>query len=298
LFGCVEKDKDVTMTNETNLTRAVILGGGGVTGIAWEIGVLAGLAEAGIDLAANDTALFGTSAGSFAAALIAGEVDIEERYRKQFEPDLVEVAASMSPEVIEQYGQAVRSNFGQAVPLALAYGQIAHNAATISTDVRQGVVEERLGMSDWPGSTLHFTAIDADTGELVVLDHSSGLTLTEAAMATGAVPGLWPMVAAGGRNWIDGGMISASNVQLGTGFDRVLVIAPVGVSTAGFDSVDAAADKLRSAGASVVVMLPDEATVEAIGPNPFDPTRRGPSAAAGRRQALHAASEIKASWLV
>jgi predicted acylesterase/phospholipase RssA len=30
---------------------ALVLGGGGVTGIAWEIGVIAGLADRGIDLA-------------------------------------------------------------------------------------------------------------------------------------------------------------------------------------------------------------------------------------------------------
>jgi hypothetical protein len=32
------------------LRRAVVLGGGGVTGVAWEVGLLLGLAEAGVDL--------------------------------------------------------------------------------------------------------------------------------------------------------------------------------------------------------------------------------------------------------
>ena len=43
--------------------RAIVLGGGGVTGIAWEVRVLAGLRSAGVDL--NADAVFGTSAGSF-----------------------------------------------------------------------------------------------------------------------------------------------------------------------------------------------------------------------------------------
>src|SRR5580692_1925053 len=76
---------------------------------------------------------------------------------------------------------------------------------------------------------------------LFVLVSASGLTLTEAASASGSVPGVWPMVTAGGRNWIDGGMISAANVQLGEGFDRVIVIAPSATSTNGFDDVEAAA---------------------------------------------------------
>jgi len=42
---------------------ALVLGGGGITGIAWEIGVLTGLAEAGVDLTGADLVV-GTSAGS------------------------------------------------------------------------------------------------------------------------------------------------------------------------------------------------------------------------------------------
>jgi len=280
-----------------DITRAVILGGGGVTGIAWEIGMIAGFAEAGIDLAEHADALFGTSAGSFAAALLAGRVDIEARYRAQFEPDGTEVAAAMSPEVQEQYQNAVLANYGQAIPLAQAFGAIAKGASTVNTEVRTGVVRARLGTDEWPDNDLlHMTAIDADTGELVVLDRHSGLTLVEAASATGAVPGLWPLVSAGGRNWIDGGMVSAANVQLGAAYDRVLVIAPVGESMSGFDSVAVAAEKLRAT-AKVIAVTPDDATRDAIGPNVFDPSRRGGAAEAGRAQALSLADEVRASWV-
>jgi NTE family protein len=285
------------MVMSPNSTRAVILGGGGVTGIAWEIGVIAGLAEAGIDLAERADALFGTSAGSFAAALIAGGVDIEARYRAQFKPDGTEVAATMSPDVQRLYQEAYLQHYGQAVPLAKAFGEIAKQAVTVSTEVRTGVVAARLGIEDWPDNELlHVTALDADTGELVVLDRHSGVTLIEAASATGAVPGLWPMVVAGGRNWIDGGMVSAANVQLGAGYDRVLVIAPVGETMGGFDSVDLAAAKLRPA-SRVVTIMPDDAAREGIGPNVFDPSRRGPAAEAGRAQALRLADEVRAGWL-
>jgi NTE family protein len=280
-----------------NTTRAVALGGGGITGIAWEIGVLAGLAEAGIDLAEHADALFGTSAGSFAAALVASGADLEARYRAQFEPDSTEVPTAMSPDVQRLYQDAFVHHFGQAVPLAKAFGEIAKHAETVSTEVRTEVVRARLGTDDWPDNDLlHITAIDADTGELVVLDRNSGLSLVEAASATGAVPGLWPMVVAAGRNWIDGGMISPANVQLGEGYDRVLVIAPVAETRAGFDTVDLAASRLRPR-SKVVVITPDEAALAGIGPNVFDPSRRGPAAEAGRAQALRVVDEVRADWL-
>ena len=50
--------------------RALVLGGGGVTGIAWETGLIAGLAGLGIDLAAADV-IIGTSAGSVVGTDIA-----------------------------------------------------------------------------------------------------------------------------------------------------------------------------------------------------------------------------------
>src|ERR1700710_1641684 len=51
--------------------RALVLGGGGSTGNAWLIGVIAGLFDAGLDVRTADL-IIGTSAGSTAAAQIAG----------------------------------------------------------------------------------------------------------------------------------------------------------------------------------------------------------------------------------
>ena len=50
--------------------RALVLGSGGPIGIAWQAGLLAGLAESGVDLADADF-IVGTSAGSFVGAQIA-----------------------------------------------------------------------------------------------------------------------------------------------------------------------------------------------------------------------------------
>ena len=64
------------------MRRALVLGGGGITGIAWEIGVVAGLVEAGVDLRAADL-FIGTSAGSVVGALIASDLPLEQVYESQ-----------------------------------------------------------------------------------------------------------------------------------------------------------------------------------------------------------------------
>ncbi len=79
--------------------RALVLGGGGVTGIAWETGLIAGLAELGIDLAAADVVI-GTSAGSVVGADIASGQELEALYRAQLAPPAPEPAARMGWGVI------------------------------------------------------------------------------------------------------------------------------------------------------------------------------------------------------
>ncbi len=54
------------------MTRALVLGGGGITGIAWEAGVLAGLRERGWDVAHWDLVV-GTSAGSVVGAKVLAQ---------------------------------------------------------------------------------------------------------------------------------------------------------------------------------------------------------------------------------
>jgi NTE family protein len=64
------------------MTRALVLGGGGITGIAWEAGVLAGLRERGWDTGHWDLVV-GTSAGSIVGAKVLGDPDWEGWFAKQ-----------------------------------------------------------------------------------------------------------------------------------------------------------------------------------------------------------------------
>jgi len=275
-------------------TRAVVLGGGGITGIAWEVGVVAGLLDEGIDLSRAD-AIIGTSAGAFVATYLAAKADLEERYDDLFTPDTHEIPAAMSARSMEGYGEALKQGWGDARRIGTALGRMAREAETVSTEARSAVVAHRLPTREWPEGPLMITAIDAETGELHVLDKDSGIPLATAAAASGAVPGLWPVVSERGRHWIDGGSCSPTNAILGAPYDRVIVISPAPDTMGGLPS---AADDVKemSARSRVELLTPDARTVEAIGDNVFDPSRRGPAAEAGRLQGRAAAAAVRRVW--
>src|SRR4029077_891890 len=71
---------------------ALVLGGGGVTGIAWETGLIAGLAGLGIDLAAAGV-IIGTSGRSVGGQDIASGQELEALYQAQLAPPAPEPAA-------------------------------------------------------------------------------------------------------------------------------------------------------------------------------------------------------------
>jgi NTE family protein len=274
--------------------RAVVLGGGGVTGIAWEVGLLAGLAAAGVDLTAAD-AVFGTSAGAFVGVALAGGHDLEALFAVQSQPPATEVGSSASQEVLIAWYEAYTSGGSDPRAVGAAFGAIGRaHPEPVPLAARRAVVAARLVTGTWPVS-LHVTAIDANTGALEVFDASCGVALLDAVAASGAVPGVWPLERFGGRSWVDGGMVSAANARLADGYDRVLVIAPL---PDGYGELPGAADDVAvmNERAQVLLVAPDEASVAAVGPNIYDPSRRGAAAAAGREQADAVAAALASVW--
>ncbi|HEX3795979.1 MAG TPA: patatin-like phospholipase family protein [Acidimicrobiales bacterium] len=265
---------------------------GGVTGIAWEIGVLAGLVEAGVDLMKAD-AVVGTSAGAFVGVAVGCGYDLGTLAAAQSEALSDEISVAASPDTIGAWFSAFGA--GDAEAVGAAFGEIAKaNPEPVSIQARRTVVEGRLVTREWP-VTLRITAVDADTGVLHVFDRTSGVALVDAVAASGAVPGVWPLVRIDGRSWIDGGMVSSANARLADGYQRVIVLAPMPTGYGAIPGVgeDVAVMQER---ASVCLLSPDEESVLAIGPNPYDPDRRGPAAEAGKLQGLRMAPTVKAMW--
>ncbi|MFI0356789.1 patatin-like phospholipase family protein [Actinomadura sp. 9N407] len=274
--------------------RALVLGGGGITGIAWEWGILSGLAEAGLDLAAADLVV-GTSAGSIVGAQVASGIDPEVRYQAQLAGANGEIPARVSRAVVARWGwAAVRSRSPER--LGARIGRLALAARTVPEAERRAVIESRLPVREWPERPLLITAVDAATGAFTVFDRAAGTPLVDAVAASCAVPCVWPPVTIGGRRYVDGGLRSAANADLAAGHRGVVVLAP---TTSGFGpmvSVGRQVAALRRAGVRVALISPDRAAREAFGGNSLDPARRAPAARAGRVQAPSVIESVTAVW--
>jgi NTE family protein len=282
----------MTQQGQPVSSRALVLGGGGVTGIAWEIGVLAGLTASGVDLTKAD-AVIGTSAGAFVGVAVASGYDLESLAAAQSQPQSDEISVAASQETIAAWFSAFGA--GDAASVGAAFGEIAKaDPEPVSVQARRRVVEARLVTTEWP-STLRVTAVDADTGVLHIFDRASGIPLIDAVAASGAVPGVWSLVQINGRSWIDGGMVSSTNARLADGYKQVIVLAPM---PSGYGSIPSVEDDVAvmQNNASVCLLSPDEESVRAIGPNPYDPDRRGPAAVAGRLQGMQIATTIGSAW--
>src|SRR3954469_15638126 len=141
---------------------ALVLGGGGITGIAWEIGLLAGLAEAGTDLSGADLVV-GTSAGSVVGAQITSGEDVEAMYQRQLAPATGEKVARLNRATLAQFGWALLRSRGKDVEFRRRVGALALAAekagVTPSEQERLDVIGERLAGTHWPVRKLVITAV-------------------------------------------------------------------------------------------------------------------------------------------
>jgi NTE family protein len=273
--------------------RALVLGGGGVTGIAWETGLLAGLAEAGVDLTSADVVV-GTSAGSVVGAQILGGVALEDLYAAQLTDATGESSARIGTTAILRF--VIASLWPRDEERARArLGRAALKARSVTEPGPKSVIERWLPSGSWPERRLLITAVDAETGESRVFDRESGVRLPDAVAASCAVPLVWPPVTINGRPYVDGGVRSIANADLAAGCDRVVVLAPVTVALRRSGRIGS---QLASLGSSVrsVVINPDAQARKAIGRNVLDFAHRADSARAGRAQSARLADAVAAVW--
>src|SRR3954466_4329369 len=275
---------------------ALVLGGGGITGIAWEIGVLAGLAEAGVDLS-NADLVVGTSAGSVVGAQLTSGAALDWLYERQLEPPEREKVARMTRAALARYGWAMLRSRGKDVEFRRRVGALALAAEkaglTPPEQERLDVIGARLVSTQWPERALIITTVDAVTGEFRTFDRDSGVPLLQAVAASCAVPGVYPPVTIDGRRCVDGGMRAAANADLAQDYDRVVVLAPIPRGVGPMASVDAQVSGMVS---RVAVVSPDKDSRTAIGRNVLDPAARAPSAEAGRKQAASIAARVGEVW--
>jgi NTE family protein len=291
----------------------LVLGGGGVLGEAWMMGVLAGLEDAaGFDLRRCDY-FVGTSAGAIVSAhLAAGQSPRrpghEERDREaSAEPtERLAQAGTSAARRAGAWAMAMASTFaplalglaapGGAFMRARLLGRLPRPAQTLDLLRRR---MNQLG-ARFDGR-LRVTAVDRGSGRRVVFGSPGAprATVAEAVTASCTVPWLFAPVRIGDREYVDGGVWSPTNADAapagsgscilclnptaslaGTG-DAIGVFRRVSQSAVAIEAL-----ALRRRGADVQVVRPGVECAREMGVNLMDRRRSSRVLAAGYRQGL------------
>ena len=275
--------------------RGLVLAGGGLAGIAWETGILCGIADeapaAASALLASEV-LLGTSAGSTVAAQLGSGATLEELFARQTAETSHEIDSGIDISAIADLFVTAMLTPGATTEQKLQrIGEIAVAADTVAESVRRDVIAHRLPSHDWPDRVLRVTAIDVATGELVVLDADSGVSLIDAVAASCAVPGVWPTVTIDGRRYMDGGVGSIVNTSAASDCTTMVVLVPSGQNSPS-PFGDGAVREVAALGESALAVFADDEALAAFGRNPLDPACRIPSAHAGRAQGRREAHRV------
>ena len=236
---------------------ALVLGGGGVTGGVYEIGALRALDLLAVNRTVNEFDVYvGTSAGSFVASLVANGVTPEEMMRvvnQQVPTPFRDI--NMGTVLQPGYSELVKSL--ALLPLrtvGLVRMLATHLRQTSLMDVLLGLAEglppglydgsgierylgEVLGDPDRTNdfrlleNELYLTATDLDTCERIVFgtDGWEDIPISQAAAASTALPMVYRPVEIKGRQLVDGGLRSTTNVDLAVehGAKFVIVVNPL-----------------------------------------------------------------------
>lgn len=288
--------------------RALVLAGGGAAGNAWQLGLVAGLDDAGVDLVEADLVI-GTSAGATVAAQITSGIAPAVLY------------ASVLAEVARRPAGARRTNTSRrptvAGPSYLEWSGAIIASATDPADMRRrlgaaaleldapetsrtswrDVVADRLPSHEWPERRVLVTAVDAHTGEPVVFGSTSGVDLVDAVAASTSA--MTPY-AIGQRRYLNGGYRRSENADLAAGYPRVVVLSPFGgrsrMPPAWRMDLAAQVDELRASGSLVATVFPDAGAGEVFDANALDPSTRPQAARGGFDQGQALADELGAFW--
>lgn len=287
----------------------VVFGGAGVLGAAWMAGALAAWADrTGRDPRQADL-LVGGSAGAMSAALLGSGVSLSELIEHELgrtvrSGPLARVTAGAVPDaghfgsgawaLVEQRPGVVRK-----VPPSPALAGILPpgrgDLASVGRLVDDVQAAHGRGPGQWsvhPG--VRVTATDYTSGARVCFGEpgAPAAGLAEAVMASCAVPGWYPTVTIGGRNYVDGGAASGVDLDLviGQDLDEVLVLAPMmsllhpappthspheqALRRRVTARALLQAEQVRDAGTQVTLVCPGAGEITAFGADQLDPTRR------------------------
>lgn len=240
-------------------SRALVLGGGGPVGRAWQMGLMNGFIDRGIDFGTANL-IIGTSAGAVVGALLAldqvlGAAEEIASPRPAYNNSMADLAAAMV--------RATQSPNPE--PIRAEIGKMALNAQTVSEEesVSRPVFASFVGRA-WPNQ-FRATTVNARTGQLRVWDAFSGAPLERAVAASAAAPLFLPPITIHGDRYIDGGVRSLLNADLAIGSEVVVAVSCFPLTDkagapffmALIAAMLAELEELRGSGATVAVIEPD-----------------------------------------
>ncbi len=276
-------------------SRALVLGAGGLTGIAWETGLLLGLQRSGVYLGSIDL-LVGTSSGATVAAQFATGCPLAELYKTQLASPKksAEIAVEVDLKALNKEYVEARRGAKSRKEARSRIGALALETETASERERRSIISSRLPVKRWPEKPLLITAVDAHSGDPIVFDRGSRVRLVDAVTASCAVPGIWPPVTIDKRRYIDGSTRSNANADLAKGISRILVVTPC-------RSVEAASGltaqvKMLRRRSEVEVVLLDRDSKAAVAVDRLNPAHMAEAAKAGLRQGAVLAPFVADLW--
>jgi NTE family protein len=296
-------------TTTEPVTRALVLGGGGPVGRAWEAGLAAGWHTQGIDLGGADLIL-GTSAGSIVGAEIALGLSLDDLGPVTDSPT-DPAPGKLSPVGMQRIMAAsARAATSRQPELAWqGVGQMALAAVTCSEDesLSRRTFASLKGRPWAPN--FRATSVGTSTGRFQVWSAASGVPLERAVAASSALPSVWPPITIGQDRYMDGGVRSVLNADLAAGYSRVVVVscfalgesrAPNAPAVTADRSPQGEIESLRAGGSTVEVVTPSPVLLALTGNGTrmLDNSLVPQAYEAGKRQALEDGPRIRAAWLV
>ena len=236
---------------------ALVLGGGGFTGGVYEIGALRALDLLSVNRTVNQFDVYvGTSAGSFVAAMTANGVTPEEMMRvvNQQVPTPfrdVDVGTLLRPNLLEFAWRGLRLPLQAAGLLRQVAGQLGQISAmdivlglaealpsgVYSTNGIERYVRQVLSDPDRADdfrlleSELYLVATDLDTCERIIFgaEDWDDVPISSAVAASTALPMVYKPVEIKGRELVDGGIVSTTNIDIAVeaGAKLLVVVNPL-----------------------------------------------------------------------
>jgi NTE family protein len=304
-------DQQVRATRQAGNSskRALVLAGGGAAGNAWELGLIAGLCDAGVDVTEADL-IIGTSAGSTVAAQITSGTRPADLYAAilaevpQPPPGGAGSDRGRGPNFsgvnyLEWSNQIIGSaEDASDMRRRMGAAALEMDAADGSGQMRwRAIVAARLPSRHWPQQPVLIPAVDARTGEPVVFDRHSGIDLVDAVAASTSAMTPYRI---GEDRYINGGYRRSENADLAAGCGRVLVLSPFGGRSRmplewGMD-LATQVDELRGGGSRVETVFPDGGAGDVFDANALDPSTRLQAARGGYDQGRALAELLADIW--